>query len=174
MPLDGIHPQSPRVLQTWNNSIGQQLLGLVKSFEKGNAQCHLELCGLLDTLSQIFLRKGLLEDDAVKAEKILTSGGKTSSQHSRRDTGEVVHNQDKDDLAVNNTSAYHSTDDTNLLLTALVRLVGGNHELSSPRIGIHLMLKSHSDVFLGGFQVGHALLQHLLSLRKRLNSLVLV
>lgn len=156
-----IHPPSPQTFIAHENSLGHHLLGLVKATEKGNTLSRSELTVLLDLLCETYLRRGLLGDDIGKADKILASGGKSTSSNMGRDKkGGSRKNTTIDDADVETQlDSGSAIDDINLLLSALVRLVGGNQELLSP------ISEIDPSLVLGGFRVCHAVLQHILSCR---------
>lgn len=139
-------------------SLGHVLLRLVRLAEKSDESCN-ELATLLQKLSETFLRRGLLGGDDEKADSILASGIKMTNFGStnKRDKKKNAKSNHTD---VDNPEAQTSgaCDDVNLLLSALVRIAGGNQELSAPR---NSMLSQH--LIVGGFHVVIAVLQHLLS-----------
>jgi hypothetical protein len=164
MSLYSINPPAPQSLSVDEKSLGHHLLRLVRSAEKGNAKSTEELSVVLDVLSETFLRRGLLGGDTERADKIMTAGVK-SSNFGRDKKGGNKKNLSMDDE--NNLEAEGdsgaATDDINLLLSALVRLGGGNHELSSPITDSNLP----RQVTIRGFNVCIAFLQHMLSRKRR-------
>ena len=175
-----INPPSPQTSIASERSLGQRLLGLVKAAEKENTLNHPELLLLLDLLCETYLRKGLLGGDNEKAGKILASGGKASSSNlGRNKKGEVSMSSNKHGMTAGIDANFETQvdsgsaiDDTNLILSALVRLVGGIHELSSPRTDVNEG-NSYASLVLGGFQVFKAILQHMVSCRKTRESCAL-
>ncbi|KAI2513464.1 FtsJ-like methyltransferase [Fragilaria crotonensis] len=180
MSLYRIHPPSPQTSIANENSLGHRLLGLVKAAEKDSTLNHSDLSLLLELLCETYHRKGLLGGDNEKADKILASGGKASSSNlGRNKKGDASKNGNKHGMTPEIDATFETQldsgsaiDDTNLLLSALVRLVGGNHELSSLRSDIDVG-NTYASLVFGGFQVCHAILQHMVSCRNRRESCAL-
>jgi hypothetical protein len=169
MSLSSINPPVPQASSAGSGnekSVGHRLIRLVRTAEKQTATTD-ELSVLLDELSGTFLRRGLLGGDIEKAEKVLSSGIK-SSNASRRDKKGGNKSKTSSLTMKNGDEKKHDTagdsgaaaDDVNLLLSALVRLAGGNHELSTP-------LPTESSLpcrlIIGGFNVCVAALQHIIA-----------
>lgn len=124
--------------------LGRRFIALVRTVDKTcvNQDKPGELRSLLRGMLETFSRKGLLQGDAKKAEKILASGSQLSSigGGGRRDKkGKSKRNSD--DIRVisgfdlNEKSGDSSIiDDEQLILAGLSRLLGGTQELSLRRI----------------------------------------
>jgi hypothetical protein len=148
--------------------IGQHLLRLVKAAEKGqyNAEKDIkaedttkELSALLEMLLESYHRKGLLGGSMERAQKLLpnfskqgSATGNKSGKGKKKKSTMAILDLDKD--------TNISSDDTQHMLSALVRLVGGNHELSNTRI-IEPTLPIRTLVT--GFQVCIAIIHHMIN-----------
>lgn len=167
MSISRINPPNPQLLGADEASLGQRLLGLVKSAEKrGHVESTEELSALVDTLSERYLRRGLLGGDTDKAAKISSTGRKAFNHGRDKKSGNKKNSskaQDDDNDLELDVDYGFSTDDTTLLLSALVRIIGGNHEIHSPKAA--LAFPQH--LVISGFNACIAILQNILSMSKK-------
>lgn len=167
MSISSIHPQNPQLRNGDENSLGQQLLGLVKSVEKrGCVKSTEELAVLVNALSERYLRRGLLGGDTEKAAKIMSTGRKAPNHGRDKRSGSKTSSNkvqdDDDDLEMDVDSGF-ATDDITLLLSAIVRITGGNYELSS----LKACLAFPQHLVISGFNACIAILQSILSRSKK-------
>jgi hypothetical protein len=144
-------PSSENADEVDAERLGRRLMALVRTVDKTcvNQDKLGELRSLLRGMLEIFSRKGLLQGDAKKAEKILASGSQSSniSGGGRKDKkGKSKRNSDDirviNEVDLSEKSGVPSMiDDEQLILAGLSRLLGGTQELSLRRI-----LKEGPDV----------------------------
>jgi hypothetical protein len=129
-----------------SEGLGHRLMALVRTTEKTDIkQLNKagELRSLLKSMVELFSRRGLLQGDVAKARKRLTSGSQSSTiggagRESKK--GKNKRNKAIDDLRMINEADIvdtigdgNVTDDEELILAGLSRILGGTQELSLPQ-----------------------------------------
>jgi hypothetical protein len=163
MSLNSINPPMPGASSSTDEndkSLGHRLLRLVRSSEKGDSERQHELSLLLRELYEIYSRKGLLQGDTDKANKLLPAVKAlgVSRAAGRRGKQGGDRKVPPSDINLNGDDVLGAADDVNLLLSALVRLTGGNQELSSPLTSYNFPL----HLVVSGVNVCIAALQHII------------
>lgn len=129
-----------------SEGLGHRLMALVRATEKpGIKQLEKagELRSLLRSMVELFSRRGLLQGDVAKARKCLTTGSQSSTVGGARredKKGKTKRNKAIEDLRIINeadivdtTGDGNGTDDEELILAGLSRILGGTQELSLPQ-----------------------------------------
>ena len=158
-----------------NDGLGPRLMALVRSGERCNHKKVGDLHCLLRAMMELFSRKGLLQGNKSKAEKLLASrpqssgvGGGTSR---KKGMGNKARNNGRDDLRIINESENLEksgdgtiADSEQLIIAALSRILGGGQDLASPRTlakgpdlvsiqlaaGVCLAISQHVRIFISG------------------------
>jgi hypothetical protein len=132
----GLNPDLPVTNEPSENSIGRRLMALVRSAEKAEGdsrteQLH-ELSEILRHLIVLYSRRGLLQGDREKARKLLETAnpttplapGSSRRGNKRNNRGEDLRIHTERDTAGQSTG----TEDETLLLSALLRILGGTQK----------------------------------------------
>lgn len=140
--LDGLHPPIPSQRDDPSaKTRGQKLLQAVRASENET----LEIAPLLNTLAVMTercSRGGLLQGNYEEAERILSSkhqdsGGISGAQREKKGRKGAGRHQASSlhvSLDADSAEGASALDDNSLLLSGIVRLLGGHQGLSSPKI----------------------------------------